>query len=304
MAPGAYVNETGASTGAPVTDFATRPNAPESQITEANAPLKSLFALSGQTIVVTGGGRGLGVTLALGVLESGGHVACLDILAEPSPAEWQQVQATAKKSGLTATYDRCDITNEPEMAEKLRSIAADAKARGADFAGIVACAGIQQSTPAVDYPVEDFNRMLNVNVTGTFITAKHASRIFIENNTKGSIVLIASMSGKIANRGLQCTAYNTSKSAVHQLCRSMAQEIGQHGIRINTLSPGYIRTAMTDALLQAQPEVEKTWMAGALLGRLGAPEDFKAPTIFLLAPGSSWVTGSDLVVDGGHMASA
>ena len=88
------------------------------------------------------------------------------------------------------------------------------------------------------------------------------------------------------------------------MARSMAQEIGPHGIRINTLSPGYIRTAMTDGLLKVDPDLKKTWMAGALLGRLGAPEDFKAPAVFLLASGSDWVTGSDLRVDGGHCASA
>lgn len=290
--------------GALVSDLALPKDVPESRETEASAPSKQLFSLSGQTVVVTGGGRGVGITLALAVLEAGASVACLDILSEPSAAEWQQLQTTAKNSNLRATYDRCDITNEDDMAGKLQHIASEAKARNAPFSGIIACAGIQQSTPAVDYSVQDFNRMLNVNVTGTFITAKHASRIFIENKTKGSIVLIASMSGQVANRGLQCTAYNTSKSAVHQLCRSMAQEIGQHGIRINTLSPGYIRTAMTDALLHAQPEIEEIWMAGALLGRLGAPEDFKAPAVFLLAPGSSFMTGADLRVDGGHCASA
>jgi len=95
------------------------------------------------------------------------------------------------------------------------------------------------------------------------------------------------------------------------MCRSVAQEWGAHGIRVNTLSPGVftlqlslIRTAMTDALLVAEPEVEKTWMAGALLRRLGVPEDFKAPAVFLLADGSSWMTGADLRVDGGHCASA
>lgn len=290
--------------GALVSDLATPKPVPESKVTEANAPSANLFSLEKQTIVVTGGGRGVGITLAFAVVEAGGNVACLDILAEPSATEWQQLQSIAKQSGLTATYDRCDITNESEMSSKLQTIASDGAARGAPFSGIVACAGIQQTCPAVDYPVEDFNRMLNINVTGTFITAKHASRIFIENKIKGSIVLIASMSGQIANRGLQCTAYNTSKSALHQLCRSMAQEIGEHGIRINTISPGYIRTAMTDALLEEKPEIEKIWMAGALLGRLGAPEDFKAPAIFLLARGSSWMTGADLRVDGGHCASA
>jgi NAD(P)-dependent dehydrogenase (short-subunit alcohol dehydrogenase family) len=88
------------------------------------------------------------------------------------------------------------------------------------------------------------------------------------------------------------------------MCRSLAQEWGQHGIRVNTLSPGYIRTKMTDALLQAEPEVEEKWMAGALLGRLGVPDDFKAPAVFLLSSGSMFMTGADLRVDGGHCASA
>lgn len=105
-------------------------------------------------------------------------------------------------------------------------------------------------------------------------------------------------------QGLTCTAYNTSKAAVQQMGRSLAQEWGQYGIRINTLSPGYIRTAMTDELLAAEPELEDIWMSGALLKRLGAPEDFKAPAIFLLSPGSSFMTGADLRVDGGHCASA
>lgn len=107
------------------------------------------------------------------------------------------------------------------------------------------------------------------------------------------------------------------------MCRSVAQEWGQHNIRVNTLSAGvriclkntctidianlyfqYIRTAMTDALLKEKPEVEETWMRGALLGRLGAPEDFKGPTVYMLADSSAWMTGADLRVDGGHCASA
>ena len=88
------------------------------------------------------------------------------------------------------------------------------------------------------------------------------------------------------------------------MCRSLATEFGSYGIRVNSLSPGYIRTAMTDQLLEEKPEIEKMWMMGALLGRLGAPEDFKAPAVFLLADGSSFMTGADLRVDGGHCASA
>jgi NAD(P)-dependent dehydrogenase (short-subunit alcohol dehydrogenase family) len=104
-------------------------------------------------------------------------------------------------------------------------------------------------------------------------------------------------------QGIHCSAYNTSKAAVHQMTRSLAVEWGQYGIRVNSLSPGYIRTAMTDQLLAEKPEIQKLWMAGALLGRLGAPEDFKAPVVYMLADGSSFMTGADLRVDGGHCAS-
>lgn len=88
------------------------------------------------------------------------------------------------------------------------------------------------------------------------------------------------------------------------MSRSLAVEWGQYGIRVNTLSPGYIRTPMTDQMLAEKPEIEKLWMGGALLGRLGVPEDFKCPAIYLLADGSSFMTGADLRVDGGHCASA
>jgi NAD(P)-dependent dehydrogenase (short-subunit alcohol dehydrogenase family) len=211
------------------------------------------------------------------------------------------LQNRAKVFGLHASYNRVDITNEPELEAVYASVIATAKEQGTPLQGVIACAGIQQITKAVDYTVEDFQRMFNVNVTGAFLTAKHAAREFIATGTKGSIVMIASMSGRITNRSLDCSAYNSSKAAVLQLSRSLAAEWGpKHGIRVNTLSPGYIRTAMTDKLLRDEPEIHETWMRGAMLDRLGAPEDFKAPAIFLLASGSAWMTAADLTVDGGH----
>ncbi|EOA91814.1 hypothetical protein ACJQWK_03175 [Exserohilum turcicum] len=270
----------------------------------SNTQIPAMFSLAGKTIAITGGGRGLGITLAYAVVEAGGHAACLDILPEPSEIEWQALVKLAKQLGTTATYRKCDVTSEAEVTQVLDEISQDGDSHGAPLNGMIACAGIQQRVPALDYEASDFERMLRVNVVGAFISVKRTARILKEKGTGGSIVLIASMSGQIANRGLTCTAYNSSKSAVHQMCRSLAQEWGQYGIRVNTLSPGYIRTAMTDALLETDPDVEKTWMAGALLGKLGVPDDFKAPAIFLLAEGSRFMTGADLRVDGGHCASA
>ncbi|KAJ6007827.1 hypothetical protein N7540_011803 [Penicillium herquei] len=285
-------------------DHTLPPVVPESTQTPATAPTNTLFSLAGRTVVITGGGRGLGMTLTTAVLEAGGDVACLDLLDEPSADEWITVQRLAKSKGLQATYTRCDITDEEATKILLEKIAEESKQRDMPLRGLITCAGIQQMVPALDYPVDGYRKMLDVNVLGTFIPAKHFSRILVDQKTPGSIVMIASMSGQIANRGLTCTAYNSSKAAVHQMCRSVAQEWGQYNIRVNTLSAGYIRTAMTDALLKEKPEVEETWMRGALLGRLGAPEDFKGPTIYMLTDASAWMTGADLRVDGGHCASA
>ncbi|KAI7789044.1 short chain dehydrogenase [Diaporthe eres] len=290
--------------GEQIADLKLPADVPESRVTPANVSHTALFSLSGKTIAITGGGRGVGITLAAAVLEAGGNVACLDILETPAAEEWAAIEKTAKTSGLKLSYRRVDITDEENLSNILDEIEREGREAGAPFYGTIACAGIQQKTPAIEYPKSDFERMFSVNVTGTFLTAKHTARILIKNGVKGSIVMIASMSGDIANRGLTCSAYNSSKAAVQQLCRSVAQEWGQYGIRVNTLSPGYIRTAMTDALLATNPDLEKIWMAGALLGRLGAPEDFKAPAVFLLSQGSSFMTGADLRVDGGHCASA
>lgn len=264
----------------------------------------ALFSLHGKTIAITGGGRGLGLTLAFAVIEAGGHAALLDLLPEPSEPEYTALTKLAQDSLLTVSYRKCDVTSEVDVTTVLSAIEEEGVKIGAPLGGMVACAGIQQRVPALHYEASDFERILRVNVVGAFISVRRAASILKEKGRSGSIVLIASMSGDIANRGLTCTAYNSSKSAVHQMCRSLAQEWGQYGIRVNTLSPGYIRTAMTDELLASDPSLEDTWMRGALLGRLGQPDDFKAPAVFMLAEGSGFMTGADLRVDGGHCASA
>lgn len=180
-----------------VPDTALPAHIPKSNQTPANA---ALFSLSGKTTVITGGGRGLGIVLAAAVLEAGGCAACIDVLPEPSATEWNDLQVIAKKSNLHATYHRCDITAESELSGCFDQIAAEATRAGAPLGGTIACAGIQQKVPAVEYPVDGFRRIMDVNVTGTFLTIKHSARIFMAERTKGSIVMIASMSGQVANR--------------------------------------------------------------------------------------------------------
>jgi NAD(P)-dependent dehydrogenase (short-subunit alcohol dehydrogenase family) len=136
---------------------------PESNETPAAfAPTNDLFSLGGRTVVITGGGRGLGMTLTTAVLEAGGDVACLDLLEEPSAEEWAAVQKLAKSRGLQATYTKCDITNEEITQGHLEKIAADASSRNMPLRGLITCAGIQQMVPALDYPVEGYRKMLDV----------------------------------------------------------------------------------------------------------------------------------------------
>lgn len=187
------------STGV-VADLALPVDVPESQVTPANVSHAALFSLTKKTIAITGAGRGLGITLAAAVLEAGGNVACLDILDEPAAEEWAAIEKTAKAANLLLSYRRVDITDEENLSKVLDEVAAEGCAAGSPFYGAIACAGIQQKIPAVEYPKTDFERILSVNVTGTFLTAKHSARILIESGVKGSIVMIGSMSGEIANR--------------------------------------------------------------------------------------------------------
>ena len=197
MAPGALMNDT---ENPVVSDISLSAHIPESQDSAANIAGDKLFSLSNHTILVTGGGRGLGITLARGVIEAGGHAACMDILTTPSEPEWTDLKAKAKRAGLTVTYHCCDITKEEDMRTVIDEISVRGQGLGAPLKGAVACAGIQQKIPILEYPTADFERMLRVNTVGAFVTAKVVANDMVKHGIHGSIVMIASMSGNIANR--------------------------------------------------------------------------------------------------------
>lgn len=173
---------------------------PESGQVPAGATITRLFSLDKRTIVVTGAGRGLGIVLATAVVEAGADVVCLDVLPMPSEREWNAMSKIHKALGTHASYHQCDITKEDAVIAVLGEVGDEAAKRGKPIRGLISCAGIQQMTDAIDYPVDGFKRVLEVNVTGSFLVAKHAARIMREGGNSGSIIFIASMSGQIANR--------------------------------------------------------------------------------------------------------
>lgn len=150
--------------------------------------------------------------------------------------------------------------------------------------------------------------MLSINYTGVLMTAAVSARKMMEYKCHGSICLIASMSGSVANKGLISPVYNSSKAAVIQLARSLAMEWtpvksdGTGGIRVNCISPGHINTPMISMMMENEPGLEEKWCRENMMGRLAETSEFKGAALFLLSNASSFMTGNNIVIDGGHTA--
>ncbi|TKA57568.1 hypothetical protein B0A49_10739 [Cryomyces minteri] len=249
------------------------------------------FSLKDKVVLVTGAARGLGLVQAEALLEAGATVYALDRLPEPSP-DFHTIQ----QHYPSFQYRQIDVRDVPGLHKVVEDIANNHNR----LDGLIAAAGIQQETPALEYTPEDANRMFEVNITGVFMAAQAAAKQMVRFGKGGSIVLIGSMSGTVANRGLICPAYNASKAAVLQLARNLASEWGVHNIRVNTISPGYIVTAMVEALFETFPERRTDWATQNMLGRLSQPKEYRGAAVFLISDASSFMTGSDLRMDGGH----
>lgn len=157
------------------------------------------FSLKDKVILVTGAGRGLGLVQAEGLLEAGAKVYALDRLEKPDP-DFARVQARAEELGTSLEFLRLDVRDNVSLNATIAGIA-DENGR---LDGLLACAGIQQETSALEYTMEDADKMMGVNITGTFMTAQAAARQMIKLGKPGAMVLIASMSGSVANKGLIC----------------------------------------------------------------------------------------------------
>ncbi|KAI4747632.1 NAD(P)-binding protein [Aureobasidium sp. EXF-12298] len=256
------------------------------------------FALNDKVVLVTGAARGLGLVQAEALLEAGATVYALDRLPEPSEDFYRIKKRAAEELGTTLHYRQIDVRDVPQLNE----IIEDISNKEGRMDGLVAAAGIQQETAALEYSAKDANTMFEVNVTGVFMTAQAVAKQMIKHGNGGSMAFIASMSGTVANRGLICAAYNSSKAAVIQLSRNLASEWGQHGIRVNTISPGYIVTAMVEALFVKYPERQREWPTQNMLGKLSKPEEYRGAAVFLISDASSFMTASDMRIDGGHCA--
>ncbi|KAJ5729956.1 uncharacterized protein N7483_004464 [Penicillium malachiteum] len=269
-------------------------------------PVADLFRLDNRSIIkyhFTGANGFLGTTLAIAIFESGADVIALDLTRLPQlkiGIGVYEVEAAAKKYERQLSYYPLDITDENAVTAAFAKFMPTLRC---PLKGLVSCAGLSRNGPATQFPVSSFRRVLDINVTGTFLITQAVANELLKANTTGSMVLVASMSGYVSNKGVDTAGYNASKAAIHQLTRSLAAEWGSRTgmplIRVNSLSPGYIRTAATAEALQ-KPGMESQWVGDNMLYRLSTVDEFRAPVLYMLGDGSSFMTGADLRVDGGH----
>ncbi|NJQ02030.1 SDR family oxidoreductase [Streptomyces zingiberis] len=248
------------------------------------------FSLTGKPAFITGAGSGIGRSVALGFAACGAAVACFDRDAEAARTTAGLIGAAGGRSiAITG-----DVTSAHSLAEAVRTaVEAIGPIRTA-----VNCAGVAGATAAEDMSAEDFRRVVDINLTGVFLSAQAEARVMLAHGG-GSVVNISSMSGTIANRGLLQAHYNASKAGVTHLTRSLATEWADRGVRVNSISPGYTLTPMNK-----RPEVAGRLQAYAddtPLGRIAEVEEMVGPAVFLASDAASFVTGSDLIVDGGYV---
>ncbi|KAL2688932.1 hypothetical protein Neosp_002982 [[Neocosmospora] mangrovei] len=242
----------------------------------------------------------MGIEVTGAVLSSGADVIAIDRLSEAQGIEWEKLQHIANVNNTRLTYYKCDVADADSTLKLYKDAIAGARH---PLRGLVTCAGVSDVGESKTFDLNRAKEFYDITTIGTFASAQAAAKIVDEGSVSASFVFIASMSGYIVNKRIPNTAYACSKAAVHQLTRNLAAEWGAPkdtpSIRVNSVSPGYIKTPMLFKWLEDK-ELEKLWTDESMLGRLSVPEDYCGPIVFLLSEGSRFMTGTDLLVDGGH----
>jgi NAD(P)-dependent dehydrogenase (short-subunit alcohol dehydrogenase family) len=250
-----------------------------------------LFSLQGETAMVTGAGSGLGQAIARGMAEAGAQVAVVDLSRERASSTARRIEEDGGKVMALET----DVT---DAAAVRRAVEAVTREWGTiDI--LVNSAGTIFRHPALDYPEEEWDRVLTTNLKGTFLCCQIVGKGMVERG-KGSIVNIASIGGLIAYPG--CIAYLASKGGVVQLTKGLAVEWARFGVRVNAIAPFVFDTPMVQPIREREPAHFQRMVEKAPLGRLGQAEEIIGASIFLASPASSLITGHVLAVDGGFLA--
>ena len=245
--------------------------------------------LDGKKGFVTGGSRGIGKCTATAFAEAGADVA---IVARDLDAAQKTADEIAAATGRKVIAIRCDVTDEAQVQSMVDEVVE--KLGGLDFCH--ANAGICINAPAEEMTYAQWKKNLSVNLDSVFLTDTIAGKYMLAHGG-GSIINTASMSAHIVNVPQPQCAYNASKAGVIQLTKSLAIEWAKRGVRVNSISPGYIGTDLTLSSETLKPLIAQ-WNAMAPMGRLGTPEELESICVYLAGDNSTFTTGADFGIDG------
>jgi len=248
------------------------------------------FGLEGRAAIVTGAGRGLGRAIALGLAEAGADL----VLAGRTRETLESAAAEIRGLGRSALVFPMDVAR-PQEQDALVSAAVE---RFGAIHVLVNNAGVTHRAPAEDYPEEEWDRVMNVNLKAAFLLMQKVGRRMIRQGG-GSIINVGSLISVIGMPRIP--AYGASKAGLEELTRCLAVEWARYNIRVNAIRPGYFRTDMTRGL-DRDPDRGPKIRLRIPMQRWGEPEDLKGVVVFLASPASSYITGVSIPVDGGWLA--
>ena len=252
------------------------------------------LSLAERTIIVTGGGSGIGKGVATAVVASGGDVVLVGRNVDRLAAAQEEITASAGDGSGEVRYEAADVTNEDEVA----AMVAAATAWRGRLNGVVHCAGGSETIgPITQVDSEAWRRTVDLNVNGTMYVLKHTAREMVRGGG-GSFVGISSVAASNTHRWFG--AYGVSKSAIDHMMQLGADELGASWVRVNSIRPGLIRTELV-ALVLDSPELSEDYRISTPLPRVGEVDDIANASVFLLSDAANWITGQVINVDGGQL---
>lgn len=244
--------------------------------------------------IVTGGGRGLGFAMAETLGQVGHPIGLVDVLPE--------VAQTASELGARLDVPAMGLVVDVRDPAAVESAFETLRAELGIPEVLVTAAGVVQWGDSVDVTPEDWQRVLDINLNGTFFACQSFARQVLAAGGQGSAILISSMSAQVVNVPQIQASYHASKAAVTMLAKSLGVEWATRGIRVNAIEPGYTLSDMTRQFMDANPDLRKQWEEMIPARRMGTPEDLLGAVRFLASDDSSYVTGQSIVIDGGYTA--
>ena len=250
--------------------------------------------LAGQVAVITGGARGLGLSMAQALGKWRAKIALLDILAEvKDTAETVQRDLEVESLGVVA-----DVTDDRSVAAAFAEVG---RTLGSPSI-LINAAGITVWEDSIEVAKESWQRVIDINLTGTFLCCQALARACTAAGKGGVILNVSSMSAQIVNVPQHQASYHASKAGVDMLTKALAVEWAPIGVRVNAIAPGYMLSEMTRQFTAANPKLAEQWRSMIPAGRMGEPADLEALVVFLCSARSSYLMGQSVVIDGAYTA--